>query len=95
MPALVGKMLYLKVLERYVESFSVGASSHETHLYRDVVLQPGVAHHHVVLVIEGVEDFYRIQAADGFNPYVRNGFVYQRPYRKPSQAGDIEKTSGA
>ena len=88
-------MLYFKVLERYVESFSVGASSHETHLYRDVVLLPGVTHHHVVLVIEGVEDFYHIQAADGFNPYVRNDFVYQRPYRKPSQAGDIEKASGA
>ena len=25
-PALVGEMLYLKVLERYVESFSIGAS---------------------------------------------------------------------
>ena len=68
-------MLYLEVLEGSIEAISVRAGRHETHHDRDVVLQPGIAHHDIFLVVEGIEDFHGIQPSDGLDPYVRDRLV--------------------
>ena len=64
-------MLYLEILKGGIEAVSVRAGRHETYHDRDVVLQPGVAHHDIFLVVEGIEDFHGIQPSDSLDPYVR------------------------
>ena len=57
----VRQVLYLEILKGGIEAVSVRAGRHETYHDRDVVLQPGVAHHDIFLVVEGIEDFHGIQ----------------------------------
>lgn len=56
----VGQVLYLEILKGGIEAVSVRAGRHETYHDRDVVLQPGVAHHDIFLVVEGIEDFRKL-----------------------------------
>ena len=69
----VRQVLYLEILEGSIEAISVRAGRHETYHDRDVVLQPGVAHHDIFLVVEGIEDFHGIQPSDSLDPYVGTG----------------------
>lgn len=68
-------MSYFEVFEFYVESFTVGTSSHQTNLNWGVVLQPCISHHHVSLVVEGIENLYGIQSSDCLYPDIRYGLV--------------------
>ena len=71
----VRQVLYLEILKGGIEAVSVWAGRHETYHDRDVVLQPGVAHHDIFLVVEGIEDFHGIQPSDSLDPYVRYRLV--------------------
>ena len=50
-----------EALESGLEAVSVRAGSHHSDHYRGVVLQPAVAHHRILLVIERIEDLDRFQ----------------------------------
>lgn len=73
--SLVGQVLDLEVLKFGLEAFSVRTCCHHAHHDWRVVLHPAVAHHGVLLVIEGVEYLYGIQAAHSLDSHKRYGFV--------------------
>ena len=73
--SLVGQVLDLEVLELSLETLAVRTCCHHAHHDRCVVLHPAVAHHRVLLVIEGVEYLYGIQTAHSLDPHKRYGFV--------------------
>lgn len=66
-PACIGQVPDVQVFETGLESVAVGAGAHDAYHDRMVVLQPGVAHQDVVLVVEGVEDFDGVEPAHGFS----------------------------
>ena len=71
----VGQVFYLEVLEGGAESVAVGAGTHHAHLNGGVVLQPGVAHEGVLLVVERVEYLDGVEASHGLDPDVGHGPV--------------------
>ena len=64
-----------EILKFGFEAVSVRAGTHYSYHDRMIVLQPRVAHHRVLLIIERVENLYGIQSAHRLNPYERYGFV--------------------
>lgn len=84
----VRQMFYLEVFEGGIEAVSVRAGCHETYHDRNVVLQPGIAHHDIFLVVEGIEDFHRIQPSDSLDPYVRYRLVQRDDTPVGSLVGD-------
>ena len=56
--AQVRQVLDGKAFKPCLEAISVRASPHDAYHDRTVVLQPGIAHHRVFLVVEGIEYLY-------------------------------------
>ena len=71
----VGEVLDLEVFEGGFEALTIGAGGHESDLDGAVVGHPGIAHHGVFFVVEGVEYFDGIESANGFHPDVGDGLV--------------------
>ena len=57
------------------EAVAVGTGGKHADFNGAVGFHPRIAHHVVVLVVEGIENLYRIEAAHGLNPDGINGTV--------------------
>lgn len=71
----VRQVLHLKMIEGCPEPFPVRAGSHRAHHDRRVVLQPGVAHQRVLLVVERIEDLDGVEPPHGLDPDAGYGLL--------------------
>ena len=72
-----------------IEAVPVRAGPHDTD--HDVVLQPGVAHHRIFLVIKGIENLHSVQPAHCLYPHKRYGPL---PFDIPGQCVIINSVNG-
>ena len=53
---------------------TVRTGSHQSHLNGSIVLQPGISHHRIFLVIKRVKDFHCVKSSYRLNPDIRHRF---------------------
>ena len=74
-PSGIRQMLNLEVREHGLEPVPVWRGCNWSDPDWHVVLEPCVAHHRVLVVIEGIEKLHCVAAADCLYPYRLDGFV--------------------